>query len=119
MHASPNPPLFCLVELTGLLAYRVPYNRPARTMPWGMEKPGAALWLAAARCAVPQVHVVYAPAVSMWAPIVPGANVIGPEALHARPPDMAQESTHRMFTGSRRARGTVSFDTRRAPPAFQ
>ena len=77
MHASPNPPLFCLVELTGLLAYRVPYNRPARTMPSGMEKP-ARRWLAAARCAVPQVHVVYAPAVSttLRAPIVPGANVL-------------------------------------------
>ena len=30
--------------------------------------------------------------------------MIGPEALHARPPEMAQESTHRLFTGSRRAR---------------
>eukprot|EP00964_Phaeocystis_antarctica_P083965 scaffold52885_cov45-Phaeocystis_antarctica.AAC.1 len=47
VHASLDPPLFCLVELTGLLAYRVPYNRPARTMPSGMEKP-ARRWLAAA-----------------------------------------------------------------------
>ena len=39
------------------------------------------------------------------APTVPGANVIGPEALHARPPEVAQESTHRLFTGSLRARG--------------
>ena len=27
VHASLDPPLFCLVELTGLLAYRVPYSR--------------------------------------------------------------------------------------------
>ena len=91
-------------------------------MPWGIAWKGRSRrWLAASRCAVPQVHVAYAPTATTheWAPIVPGANVIGSEALHARPPDMAQESTHRMFTGSRRARGTVSFDTRRAPPAFQ
>ena len=29
VHAPLDPPLFCLVELTGLLAYRVPYSRPA------------------------------------------------------------------------------------------
>eukprot|EP00964_Phaeocystis_antarctica_P070423 scaffold42887_cov24-Phaeocystis_antarctica.AAC.1 len=46
-------------------------------MPSGMEKP-ARRWLAAARCAVPQVHVVYAPA----AP----ANVIGPEAFTREAP---------------------------------
>ena len=33
----------------------------------------------------------------------------GPEALHARPPEMAQESTHRKFTGCRRARGCCVF----------
>ena len=32
VQASLDPPLFVFVELTGLLAYRVPYNRPARTM---------------------------------------------------------------------------------------
>eukprot|EP00964_Phaeocystis_antarctica_P036537 scaffold20868_cov48-Phaeocystis_antarctica.AAC.1 len=58
-HLSTRPSVF--VGLTDSLAYRVPYNRPARTMPWGMEKP-ARRWLAAARCAVPQVHDVYAPA---------------------------------------------------------
>ena len=57
-------------------------------------------------------HVVYVPAARTaheWAPIVPGANVIGPEVLHARPPEMAQESTHRKFTGSRRIRGCCAF----------
>eukprot|EP00964_Phaeocystis_antarctica_P016661 scaffold9168_cov43-Phaeocystis_antarctica.AAC.1 len=38
-------------------------------MPSGMEKP-ARRWLAAARCAVPQVRVVYAPA----APAPPGSH---------------------------------------------
>ena len=57
-------------------------------------------------------HVVYVPAARTaheWAPIVPGANVIGPEVLHARPPEMAQESTHRKFTGSCRTRGCCAF----------
>ena len=45
-HPQPAPLVFA--GLTDLLAYRVPYNRPARTMPWGMEKP-ARRWLAAAR----------------------------------------------------------------------
>ena len=44
----PQPALFVFVELTGLLAYRVPYNRPARTMPVDGEA-GAAL---ACRCPV-------------------------------------------------------------------
>ena len=35
--------------------------------------------------------------------------MIGPEVLHARPPEMAQESTHRKFTGSRRTRGCCAF----------
>ena len=35
--------------------------------------------------------------------------MIGPEALHARPPEVAQESTHRPFTGSLRARGCCVF----------
>eukprot|EP00964_Phaeocystis_antarctica_P014686 scaffold8116_cov66-Phaeocystis_antarctica.AAC.1 len=38
-------------------------------MPSGMERP-ARRWLAAARCAVPQVHVVYVPA----APAPPGSH---------------------------------------------
>ena len=48
VQASLDPPLFVFVELTGLLAYRVPYNRPARTMPVDGEA-GAAL---ACRCPV-------------------------------------------------------------------
>jgi len=106
VHASPNPPLFCLVELTGLLAYRVPYSRPARTMPSGTEKP-ARRWLAAARCAVPQVHVMRVPA----APAPPGSHRTRGQCdparrrSDARPPEMAQESTHRLFTGILRARG--------------
>jgi len=112
VHASLDPPLFCLVELTGLLAYRVPYNRPTEPcMPWGiMEKP-ARRWLAAARCAVPQVHVVYVPA----APAPPGSHRTRGQCdparrrSDARPPEMAQESTHRPFTGSLRARGCRVF----------
>ena len=106
VHASLDPPLFCLVELTGLLAYRVPYSRPARTMPSGTEKP-ARRWLAAARCAVPQVHVVCVPA----APAPPGSHRTRGQCdparrrSDARPPEMAQESTHRLFTGILRARG--------------
>ena len=101
-----NPPLFCLVELTGLLAYRVPYSRPARTMPSGMETP-ARRWLAAARCAVPQVHVMRVPA----APAPPGSHRTRGQCdparrrSDARPPEVAQESTHRLFTGILRARG--------------
>ena len=106
VHASLDPPLFCLVELTGLLAYRVPYSRPARTMPSGTEKP-ARRWLAAARCAVPQVHVMRVPA----APAPPGSHRTRGQCdparrrSDARPPEMAQESTHRLFTGILRARG--------------
>ena len=106
VHASLDPPLFCLVELTGLLAYRVPYNRPTRTMPSGMEKP-ARRWLAAARCAVPQVHVMRVPA----APAPPGSHRTRGQCdparrrSDARPPEVAQESTHRLFTGILRARG--------------
>ena len=40
-HLSTRPSVF--VGLTDSLAYRVPYNRPASAMPWGMEGPIAAL----------------------------------------------------------------------------
>eukprot|EP00964_Phaeocystis_antarctica_P131220 scaffold95082_cov51-Phaeocystis_antarctica.AAC.1 len=60
-----------------------------------MEKP-ARRWLAAARCAVPQVHVVYVPA----APAPPGSHRTRGQCdparrrSDARPPEVAQESTH-------------------------
>ena len=103
---SPPAPLV-FVGLTDLLAYRVPYIRPARLVYLvGRVRRGAGLPLPGARHLRSTLYTrrpFRLP--SLRAPTVPGANVIGPGALHARPPEVAQESTHRLFTGSRRARG--------------
>ena len=107
---SPPAPLV-FVGLTDLLAYRVPYIRPARLVYLvGRVRRGAGLPLPGARHLRSTLYTrrpFRLP--SLRAPTVPGANVIGPGALHARPPEVAQESTHRLFTGSRRARGCCVF----------
>ena len=81
VHAALHPPL----RPVGLAAYRVPYSRP--DPPMGGRGRGAG--------SVPvrgtsSPRRVYAPAAAIHerAPTVPGANVIGPGALHARSPEI-------------------------------